>query len=110
MANKPRNRNGYSAQRAEAQDKPAAPTRVKFAGHTYNVPHPNNWDLDVLDFMYSAEKEEDPMAAIGIMRTLLGKAQWEAFKDRNKGKGAEPIGDFMQAMTEALDKGDSPNS
>ena len=111
MANKPRNRNGYSSQRAEGQNKPATPTRVQYNGHTYNIPHPNNWDLDVLNFMYEASVEEDPMAAVGIMRALLGVAQWKAFMDRNKGRGAEPVGEFMEAMGNVLDKdNDTPNS
>lgn len=105
---KARPKNGYAAQRAEATKAPGARTRVKFNGHTYNIPHPNNWELRVFDFMYQAQIEEEPMAAIGIMRELLGVGQWNAFMDRNK--GIEAIGEFMKAVETALDKdADTPN-
>jgi len=107
---KARKKNDYGSQRAEAQNRPSgARIKVRYNGHSYSIPHPNDWDLNVLDYMYEAEHEENPMATIGVMRELLGKAQWGAFKERNR--SVEDIAKFMETMTESLEKDETaPNS
>ena len=103
MANSPRNRS-VSEQSEEARG--ALPrTSFKFRGHTYHLPHQDNWSIEAL--VYMAESEENPAKAVLFVRDLLGP-QWKAFVDRNK--TAKALGEFMEvAMRTVTSEDDTPN-
>jgi hypothetical protein len=105
MSNSKKTRN-YQRQAESARQVAGPRTAIKYDGHTYKIPHQDDWSIETLDLLYDAEA--NPLNAIGVLRELLGN-QWDSFKTRHPNAKTH-ISGFMDAVQKAYEKvGDSPN-
>lgn len=103
-AKKPADR---QAKKNEAKPDEAQSIDFEWGGHTYTVPAEAFDDVEILELL---EDEKN----LSVVRQILGSDQWSEWKDRNRNAAgrvpAEPLGEFLGALFEAVGQGNSPAS
>lgn len=64
--------------------------QFNYNGHTYEMPHPDEWDIEV------AEAHEEGKV-VTALRRILGEEQWKLFKEREKPKSKD-LDAFLKVM------------
>lgn len=70
------------------------PVSLKWRGDTYTVPRYKDWPIDALEAL-----EDNRIYA--TLRSLLGPAQWAAFKNADPAPSAEDVVVFSELVAQA---------
>lgn len=81
--------NTKNALKAEASDQ-NDPIKFEFKGYEYEMPHPDEWDIEV------AEAYEDGKV-VTALRHILGDEQWRLYKERERPKSKD-LQAFLDSM------------